>query len=112
DESKKIPVGLFVKGEEYQLFGLFTLDIHLIGPKDPKAEEPMYLLGADKNGHDMLSRIIHGAVISMSIGLVGVAFSLVLGILLGGVSGYFGGVVDTAIQRVVEFFMSVPTLPL
>ena len=112
DEKKKVPVGFFVKGEEYKLFGLITMDTHLIGPKGGADASPMYLLGADKNGHDLLSRIIHGAAISMSIGLVGVAIGLVLGIILGGVSGYFGGVVDTAVQRVIEFFMSIPTLPL
>lgn len=112
DERKKVPVGFFVKGEEYRLFGLITLDRHLIGPKGGTDSEPMYLLGADKNGHDLFSRIIHGAAISMSIGLVGVAIGLVLGIILGGISGYFGGVVDTTVQRVIEFFMSIPTLPL
>jgi len=112
DERKKVPVGFFVKGEEYRLFGLITLDRHLIGPKGGTDSEPMYLLGADKNGHDLFSRIIHGAAISMSIGLVGVAIGLVLGIILGGISGYFCGVVDTTVQRVIEFFMSIPTLPL
>ncbi|REF38000.1 ABC transporter permease [Thermasporomyces composti] len=111
DESQKVPVKLFARGEEYKLFGLIPSDIHLIGPADPDGP-PMYLLGADRNGHDLLSRIIHGARVSMSIGLVGVAVAFVLGIVLGGISGYFGGVVDLVIQRAVEFFMSIPTLPL
>ncbi|NED94486.1 ABC transporter permease [Phytoactinopolyspora alkaliphila] len=111
DESQKVPVGLFVKGDEYRLLGLFTWDRHLIGPKDA-AGPPMYLLGADALGHDMLSRIIHGTAVSMSIGLVGVVLSFLLGITLGGMSGYFGGWIDNVIQRVIEFVVSIPTIPL
>jgi peptide/nickel transport system permease protein len=111
DETKKVPIGLFVKGDEYTLLGLFTWDRHLIGPKDD-AGTPMYLLGADSNGRDMLSRIIHGTMISMSIGLIGVLMSLLLGVVLGGVSGYFGGKIDNAIQRLIEFIIAIPTIPL
>ncbi|GAB3437069.1 ABC transporter permease [Flindersiella endophytica] len=112
DETKKVPVRLFTKGEDYKLFGLIPSDIHLLGPATGTKGQPMYLFGADKNGHDLLSRIIHGSLISMSIGLIGVIVSFILGILLGGVSGFFGGIADTVIQRVIEFFSSVPTLPL
>lgn len=111
DESARTDVGLFVKGSEYRLFGVITWDRHLIGPVDPEGP-PVYLLGADKNGHDILSRIIHGSVVSMTIGLVGVAISLLIAILLGGLSGLVGGVTDTIIQRVIEFLMSVPAIPL
>lgn len=110
DESQKIPVGLFVKGEDYELFGLIPWDRHLIGPENPG--QPMFLLGGTDNGHDLFSRMIHGTRISMTIGLVGVAFAFILGIVLGGFSGYFGGKIDLAIQRVVEFFMSLPAIPL
>ena len=111
DPEAQIPVGLFVRGTEtYTLFGFIETDRHLFGPKD--AEEPFYLLGADRLGRDVLSRLIHGTRISTSIGLVGVAISLVLGVVLGGISGYFGGWMDTAIQRVIEFIMSIPTIPL
>jgi peptide/nickel transport system permease protein len=110
DESQVIPVGLFVQGEPYQLLGMFPMDRHLLGPVEPN--QPMYLLGADRLGGDMLSKIIYGTRISMSIGLVGVAFSLVLGVLLGGASGYYGGIVDTVIQRAIEFLRSIPTIPL
>lgn len=110
DPDNKIPVEFFAEGEEYRLFGLIPWDRHLIGPADSNA--PMYLLGADRLGRDQLSRIIHGTRISMSVGLVGVALGFVLGILLGGISGYFGGRTDTIIQRAVELFMSLPTLPL
>ncbi|MBA2246812.1 MAG: ABC transporter permease [Chloroflexia bacterium] len=110
DESQRIPVGFFVRGHEYKLFGLIPADRHLIGPKDPS--QPMYILGADRLGQDLLSRLVYGTRVSMSIGLVGVLISLVLGILLGGISGYFGGAIDTFIQRVIEFIRSIPTIPL
>jgi peptide/nickel transport system permease protein len=111
DPEQRIPVGLFVRGTEtYKLLGLIETDRHLFGPVDP--EQPFYLLGSDRLGRDVLSRLIHGTQISTSIGLVGVAVSLVLGVILGGISGYFGGWLDTAIQRVIEFIMSIPTIPL
>lgn len=110
DESVKIPVQFFAKGEKYKMWNLFESDIHLIGPVEPGA--PMYLLGADRMGRDMLSRVIYGTRVSMSIGLVGVMLSLLLGVILGGISGYYGGTVDTFIQRVIEFLRSIPTIPL
>jgi peptide/nickel transport system permease protein len=110
DESQITPIGIFVRGSPYQLLGLIPMDRHLFGPI--AADQPMYLLGADRLGGDMLSRIIYGTRISMSIGLVGVTLSLVLGVLLGGMSGFYGGVVDTVIQRVIEFLRSIPTIPL
>jgi peptide/nickel transport system permease protein len=112
DESKQIPVGLFVKGAEYRFLGVFTSDRHLIGPTDPNSAQPVFLLGADKNGRDMLSRMIHGTAVSMTIGLVGIAISLVMSILLGGISGLLGGVADAIIQRVIEFLISLPSIPL
>ena len=110
DEAKKIPVRLFDRGEEYKLWGLIPSDIHLLGPVDNR--DPIYLLGSDRNGRDLLSRLIYGTRVSMTIGLIGVTMAFVLGIVLGGISGYFGGKIDTFIQRLVEFFMSIPTLPL
>jgi peptide/nickel transport system permease protein len=111
DETVKYPIGLFVKSDPYPMWGgLFTLETKLFGPL--KKGDPMYLLGADRLGRDMLSRIVYGTRISMSIGLVGVALSLVLGIILGGISGYKGGMVDNIIQRVIEFILSLPTTPL
>jgi peptide/nickel transport system permease protein len=110
DESVRIPVGLFVRGEPYRLWGVFPAERRLIGPVD--RTQPFYLLGSDRLGRDVLSRVIYGTRISTSIGLLGVAVSLVLGVMLGGISGYFGGVTDTVIQRVIEFIMSVPTIPL
>lgn len=110
DESEFIPVRFFARGgEPYRFLGVQT-DLRLIGPADPSL--PMYLLGADRLGRDIFSRVIHGTGVSMSIGLIGVALSLLLGIVLGGISGYFGGNVDAAIQRIIEFLMSLPTIPL
>ena len=110
DPAQRIPVRFFVKGYEYKLFGIFPANVHLFGPVDPT--QPMYLLGADRLGRDLLSRLITGTRISMSIGLIGVILSLVLGILLGGISGYYGGTVDNIIQRVIEFLRSIPSIPL
>ncbi|MYC64063.1 MAG: ABC transporter permease [Caldilineaceae bacterium SB0661_bin_34] len=110
DEEVIHEIGFFVSGVPVTLLGFLETDRHLVGPKDPEA--PMFLFGADKLGRDMLTRMIYGTRISMSIGLVGVALSLILGILLGGLSGFLGGQVDNIIQRVIEFIRSVPTIPL
>ncbi len=110
DESMKYSVRLFAQGAGYKLFGLIPTNRHLLGPSDPS--KPMYLLGADRNGRDLFSRLIYGTRISMSIGLLGVALSLALGVVLGGISGYFGGTVDNLIQRFIEFIVGLPTLPL
>lgn len=110
DPDQVIPIGLFVKGEEYKWLGIIPSRLRLIGPVDP--EKPMFLLGADRLGRDLLSRITYGARVSMTIGLVGVSLSLILGVLLGGISGYFGGAVDTVIQRTMEFLQSMPKIPL
>ena len=110
DPDTKIPMGFFVKGEEYELWGLIPMDRHFIGPKNP--EDTAFMLGTDRLGRDMLSRVIYGARISMSIGLIGVALSVVFGITLGGISGYYGGRVDSLIQRLIEVIRSIPTIPL
>jgi len=110
DPGIQVPVGFFVEGYEYELFGLIKTNRHLIGPLD--SSQPMFLLGADRLGRDVLSRIVAGTRVSMSIGLVGVFLSLVLGILLGGLSGYYGGIWDTLIQRLIEFLRSIPSIPL
>jgi peptide/nickel transport system permease protein len=110
DPTQKIPVTFFAKGFEYNLLGFIPSDIHLFGPV--KKEDPMYLLGADSMGRDVYSRMLGGTRISMTIGLFGVSVSLILGILLGGISGYFGGAVDNFIQRLIEFLRSLPTIPL
>ena len=108
DPSRRIDLGFFVRGDSYKLWTLFPGTIHLFGPVNP--QDTVFLLGADRLGRDMLSRIIAGARVSLSIGLVGVGCSLVLGILFGGLSGHLGGRVDWFIQRVIEFILSLPTV--
>ncbi|WP_225769989.1 ABC transporter permease [Inquilinus sp. Marseille-Q2685] len=110
DEAKVVPIGLFVKGPAYRLWGLIPMDRHLVGPVRPG--DTMYLLGTDKLGRDLLSRLIYGTRVSMSIGLIGVCISLLLGVTLGSLSGFYGGAVDMVIQRIIEVISSMPTIPL
>ncbi len=112
DAQKKYPLKLFARGEKYKFWGLWESDLHLLGIEDDTGKGTMYLLGADRMGRDVLSRIVYGARISMSIGLAGVLLSFVLGILIGGVSGYYGGLIDTMVQRAIEFIRSIPSVPL
>lgn len=106
----KIYLTLFGRGEEYKFWGLWKTDRHLLATVNPR--DGFYLFGADRLGRDMFSRVIYGTRISMSIGLIGVAISLVLGVVLGGVSGYYGGRTDAIIQRLIEFVLSLPTIPI
>lgn len=110
DENKIVPIGFFAKGPKYKLWGLFPMDIHLLGPL--KATDTIFLMGSDKLGRDLLSRLIYGTRVSMSIGLVGVIISLLLGVVLGSLSGYYGGWIDSVIQRIIEVISSMPTIPL
>jgi peptide/nickel transport system permease protein len=113
DTSVWYPIQLFVRGAPYKILGLINSDIHLFGlGEDVPANTTYFPLGSDRLGRDMFSRITHGAQISLSIGLVSVFLSLGLGIVLGGMSGYYGGWVDSVIQRVIEFIRSIPSLPL
>jgi peptide/nickel transport system permease protein len=109
DESVIVPFRFFTRGDPYKFWGVIKADLHLIGPVN--AEDPFYLLGADKSGRDIFSRIIYSARISLTVGLVGVFISFVIGILVGGISGIVGGVVDNLIQRLIEILISIPTLP-
>jgi peptide/nickel transport system permease protein len=110
DKTQIIPLGLFVHGESYKLLGLFPTDIHLLGPKNSK--DPFYLMGADKSGRDIFGRILFSSRISLTVGLVGVGLSLILGILIGGFAGIIGGAFDNIVQRVTEILLSIPQLPL
>lgn len=109
DRSRRYPIRLLVRGESYRLWGLFPTDIHLFGVDKPGVYFPF---GTDKLGRDIFSRTVHAARISLSIGLVGVVLSFILGCVLGGLSGYYGGGTDTFIQRLIEFLLSIPTIPL
>ncbi len=108
--DKKAYFSFFGKTESYELLGFIPFSYKFIVPKDPK--KPFFILGSDRMGRDLLSRLIYGARISLSVGLMGVFTTFVLGILIGGISGYFGGAIDNLIQRSIEFMKSIPTLPL
>ena len=108
DTTRRLPLVLFVRGDPYKLWGIFRTDVHFFGTQGGEA----FLLGTDRLGRDMLSRVILGARISLSIGLVGVFISFVLGCILGGISGYYGGTPDLIVQRAIEFIISIPTIPL
>ncbi len=104
------PVRFFIHGQPYKFWGLWEADLHLFGVEDP--EYVVSLLGMDKIGRDLLSRLIYGSRISLSIGLVGIFLTLIIGAVLGGISGYYGGLIDNIVQRVIEMLRSIPQLPL
>jgi len=112
DPETKIPVRFFGPGFSYKVLGIFETNIHLISVEGAEAERTLFLLGSDVQGRDLWSRLMFGTQTSLTIGLLSVALSLVLGVLLGGISGFYGGTIDTIIQRVVEILRSVPTIPL
>lgn len=103
------PLRFLCRGDSYRFWGLVESNIHLVCPaKDGQ----MFLLGTDRLGRDVLSRIIYGARISLTIGLIGITISFVLGIIIGGLAGYHGGLFDLLVQRVIEVLQSLPSLPL
>jgi len=108
DTSKPWPVYFFVKGDPYKMWGVIQSDRHLFGVQ----EGHLHLLGTDKLGRDILSRLFHATRTSLTIGVVGLFISFFLGLIIGGVSGFFGGGIDDTIQRFIEFIRSIPTLPL
>ncbi len=113
DPGEKIPIRLFAKGFEYRFLGMIPTTRHLIGVDgDRDATNTIFLLGTDVQGRDLWSRLMYGTRISLTIGLVGVTMSLVLGVVLGGLSGFYGGIADTLIQRAIEILRSIPTIPL
>src|SRR5512136_460385 len=112
DETARIPIALFVRGYKYKVLDLFETDVHLIDAKDPKSKGRPHFLGTDRLGRDQFSRLMFGTRTSMTVGLVAVALSVLLGIMLGGISGYFGGAADMIIQRVIEVLQSLPTIPI
>lgn len=112
DPEDKRYLQLFAEGYSYKLLGLFETNRHLLGLDRGAAEEALFLLGTDQLGRDFWSRLMLATRTSLFIGLAGVAISLFLGVLLGGISGMYGGWIDTVIQRLIEILRSIPTIPL
>ena len=109
DTDRKFPIRFFARGERYKMWSLFEIDRHLFTVDE---DAYIHLFGTDPLGRDMFSRVFYGARVSLSIGLVGVVLTIVLGILLGGVAGYLGGLVDRAVNKVIEVLQCLPSLPL
>ena len=109
-EGESAPLKFFAKGEPYQLFGFIPMERKLfqVESEDPAAR--IYLLGADDTGRDIFSRLLHGSQVSLSIGLIGVSITLMMGFFVGSLSGYFGGTFDFVSMRLVELLMSIPSL--
>ncbi|RWM25047.1 ABC transporter permease [Mesorhizobium sp.] len=102
-------IRFFCKGDSYRFWGLIEGDRHFVCPAE---NGQLFLAGTDRLGRDVLSRIIYGARISLTIGLVGISFSFLLGIVIGGLAGYHGGIFDLIVQRVIEVLQSIPSIPL
>ena len=110
DSERKVYLKMFGQGYEYSVLGLFTSTTHLFASEN--ARQPLFFFGADRLGRCVFSRIMVGTQISLSVGLVGVILSLSIGIVLGGISGYYGGRIDFVIQRITDLVLSLPTIPI
>ena len=112
DTSRQYPIYFFVRGAPYKWLGLIPMDIHLFGtdPNDPEAH--IFIFGTDRLGRDVFSRIFYGARLSLLLGLIGQALTLIFGVTLGAISGYYGGMVDIIIQRITEFLQAIPREPI
>jgi peptide/nickel transport system permease protein len=103
------PVRFLCRADTYEFWGVWKSDVHLFCPAEGGT---LFLLGTDRLGRDVLSRIIYGARVSLTIGLLGVAITFLLGLIFGGLAGYYGGLVDLVVQRIIEVLQSLPTIPL
>lgn len=108
DRSRPVRLRFFVRGEPYRILGLVRSDVHLFGGDGA----PVFLMGTDRFGRDLLSRIVAGSQVSLSVGPVGILISFTLGTFIGAWSGYYGGRVDTLVQRAIEVLLSFPRLPI
>ena len=109
NRSEIYRIGLFCRGDTYSFWGVGRGSLHLACVAEGGS---LFLLGTDRLGRDVLSRIIYGARISLTIGLLGITISFVLGIVIGGLAGYYGGVLDLLVQRLIEILQSFPHIPL
>ncbi|PLX39785.1 MAG: peptide ABC transporter permease [Hyphomicrobiales bacterium] len=109
DRTKPQPIRFFCTGDSYRFWGLIPGNVHLLCP--PK-NGTFFLLGTDRLGRDMASRLLYGGRISLTVGLIGITISFLLGISIGGAAGYFGGRIDNLVQRIIEILRSLPELPL
>jgi peptide/nickel transport system permease protein len=107
DDTSRFPIRLFVRGESYRILWLVSSNIHLFGVDEPGH---VFLFGADQVGQDIFSRILYGAQVSLSIGILGILISTIIGMIVGGIAGYFGGVTDFALMRLVEVLLALPSL--
>ncbi len=112
DETVKYPIYFFVKAEPYKLLGLVPTDIHLFGTDPENPDAKVFLMGTDKLGRDQFSRLLYGGRISLAIGLFSVFVFLLVGVSLGAISGYYGGVTDIIVMRTTEFLSAFPQEPL
>ena len=108
DVSKRWPIRFFVRGTSYKFWGLIESDMHLFGVEDGFT----HLFGTDTLGRDLFTRTLYATRVSLSVGFVGVSIAFILGAVIGGIAGYFGGMIDNFIMRLIEFIRSIPTLPL
>ena len=109
DTSQRYPIRFLVRSWTYEFWGLFKTDLHLFGVDEPGV---LLLLGTDSLGRDLFSRNLHAARLSLSVGLIGVFMSFVLGCIFGGLAGFYGGTVDNVLQRMIEFLIAIPKIPL
>lgn len=109
DPASVLPIRFFCLSEPYKFWGLFPGRFHLFCPTPG---EPLFLLGTDRLGRDLFSGLVYGARLSLTIGIIGVAISIVLGMFFGGIAGYFGGFIDSSVNRMIEILRCIPELPL